>query len=253
MARQRTPEGPPPPPPVQKLRLRYAKRGAMRFTSTRDFQRALQRALRRGSVPVAYSAGFHPHPRISYANAAPTGAASEAEYVEISLTRRCDPEDVRALVDAALPTGIDIVEAVEASPGALAERLQASRWELVLPGVPADVAAAAVRRFLDLDEALVTRMTKSGERTFDVRAAVVELILEHHANGVDDADCAILRMVVRHVTPTVRPDDVLTALRTAAALAYDASPRVTRLAQGPLLPGAQVADPLAADRDATGG
>ena len=81
MVRQRTPEGPPPPPPVQKLRIRYAKRGRLRFSSTRDFSRAIERALRRARVPMAFSAGFHPHPKISYANGAPTGAASEAEYL----------------------------------------------------------------------------------------------------------------------------------------------------------------------------
>lgn len=70
MANPRVPEGPPPEPVVQKLRFRYAKRGRLRFASTRDFQRALERALRRAGIPMAFSAGFHPHPRISYANAA---------------------------------------------------------------------------------------------------------------------------------------------------------------------------------------
>ena len=72
-ARQRVPEGPAPDPAVQKLRIRYTKRGRLRFTSSRDFQRALERALRRADVPMAFSAGFHPHPKISYANAAATG------------------------------------------------------------------------------------------------------------------------------------------------------------------------------------
>ena len=83
-------------PPVQRLRLRYAKRGRLRFTSHRDFCRAFERALFRARVPMAYSSGFNPHPRISYAGASPTGAASEAEYLEIGLaeatTRRaCTP------------------------------------------------------------------------------------------------------------------------------------------------------------------
>ena len=87
-------------PPVQRLRLRYAKRGRLRFSSARDFQRALERALRRADVPMAYSGGFSPHPRISYANAAATGVASEAEYVELALVERCDPQAVRAALDA---------------------------------------------------------------------------------------------------------------------------------------------------------
>src|SRR4051794_13897063 len=131
----RRPDGPPPPPAVQRLRLRYAKRGRLRFSSHRDFQRALERALRRAAVPMAYSAGFNPHPRISYANAAPTGAASEAEYLEIALDRRCDVEQIRAALDRALPPGLDITEAVEAGPGALADRLQASIWRIELPNV----------------------------------------------------------------------------------------------------------------------
>ena len=81
----RTPDGPPPEPAVQRLRLRYAKRGRLRFASHRDFQRSFERALRRAAVPMAYSAGFTPHPKVSYANAAPTGTASEAEYLEIGL------------------------------------------------------------------------------------------------------------------------------------------------------------------------
>ena len=135
MARQREPEGPPPAPVVQKVRLRYAKRGRLRFSSTRDFQRALERALRRAEVPIAFSAGFHPHPRISYANAASTGTASEAEYVELALSRRVEPSVLAEALDAALPPGLDIVQASEAAPGPLADRLQASDWAIAVRGV----------------------------------------------------------------------------------------------------------------------
>src|SRR4029077_20131205 len=84
----RSPEGPPPPPVVQRVRIRYAKRGRLRFTSLRDFARAFERALRRARVPMAYSGGFTPHPKISYIGAAPTGVASEAEYLEIGLAQQ---------------------------------------------------------------------------------------------------------------------------------------------------------------------
>src|SRR5690349_12311048 len=131
----RMPDGPPPPPVVQRVRLRYAKRSRLRFTSHRDFARAFERALRRAEVPMAYSAGFSPHPKISYIGAAPTGVASEAEYLEIGLMREVDLETLRLALDAALPDGLDIVEAVPAGPGGLAERIQASKWHIALPGV----------------------------------------------------------------------------------------------------------------------
>src|SRR3954471_21300807 len=109
MAR-RAPEGPPPPPVVQRVRMRYAKRGRLRFSSHRDLARALERALRRAGVPMAFSAGFTPHPKISYVGAAPTGAASEAEYLEIGLSEPRDPEQIRAALDDALPPDLAVLE-----------------------------------------------------------------------------------------------------------------------------------------------
>lgn len=266
MARQ--PEGPPPPPTVQRVRIRYAKRGRLRFTSHRDFQRALERALRRIQAPMAYSAGFNPHPKISYANAAPTGAASEAEYLELGLAARVEPDALRAALDAALPPGLDVIDVVEARTSGLADRLEASLWRIELPGVDPDAAAAAVEAFRVADRVEVSRMTKAGLRTFDARAAVLDLRVETTTSEalesagrsaeeisstgvarVTDGGCAILRLVVRHVTPAVRPDDVLAALRSQALLAPPSPARMTRLAQGPLddRSGA-VADPLTADR-----
>lgn len=234
-------------PTVQRIRLQYAKRGRLRFSSARDFQRALERALRRAEIPMAYSAGFSPHPKVSYTNSAPTGVASEAEYLEIGVAARCDPEAVRAALDAALPPGLDVVDVVEARTPDLANRLEASVWRVELPGVAPAAAADAVERLLREDEVLVERMTKNGRRTFDARGAVITASCA--AGDEAAADCAILTLVVRHGTPTVRPDDVLSALRRVADLVPPLPPRVTRLAQGPLdEAGTSVTDPFAPDR-----
>src|SRR6266705_2866523 len=169
------PAGPPPAPTVQRLAIRYAKRGRMRFASHRDVARAVERGVRKAGIPVAYSAGFSPHPRISYSGGAPTGSASEAEYLELSVTRRCEPDDVGRRLDAALPDGIDVIEVVEAGgrPGGL--QLEASEWEVTWPGVAPEAAAAAVRAFLAAPSALVRRLTSKGTRTLDARAAVIGL------------------------------------------------------------------------------
>lgn len=210
-------------PPVQKLRIRFAKRGRLRFTSHRDFQRAFERALRRAHVPVAYSQGYTPHPKVSYAGAAPTGAASEAEYLEIAVTEECDPAAVATALDAALPPGLDIVDVVTADRGSLADRLQASEWIVELPGAPREELAAAVKTFLAEPVLEVERMTKNGVRTLDARGAVVRM-------DVTDSE-PTLRLVVRHQTPTVRPDDILVALRRLADLP-ETGHLATRLAQG---------------------
>jgi radical SAM-linked protein len=214
-------------PPVQWLRIKYAKRGRARFTSHRDFGRAFERALRRAAVPMAYSSGFSPHPRVSYANAAPTGAASEAEYLEIGLAAACDPDKVRDALDEALPPGLDVVEVVEAQPGALAHELTGSRWQVEVPGLSAADLCTAAEAFLAKDMVSVQRMTKNGMRDFDARAAVIVL----------HAEDARLIMTLAHQTPLVRPDDVIAGLRvTSPAFMPTDAPILTRLVQGRLNP-----------------
>ncbi|MFF8943189.1 TIGR03936 family radical SAM-associated protein [Streptomyces sp. NPDC014864] len=239
---------------MQRIRLRYTKRGRLRFTSHRDFQRAFERALRRAEVPMAYSAGFTPHPKVSYANAAPTGTGSEAEYLEIALTAPRDPERLRVLLDESMPAGLDIVEAVEARTSGLADRLTASVWELRLDGVEPAEAGHAVAAFNGAGTVEVQRLTKNGMRTFDARPAVVSLESATQSQQADrptEQPCAILRLVVRHVTPAVRPDDVLSGLRAVADLAPPVPAAVTRLAQGLLdEETGTVTDPLAPDREA---
>ncbi|GGZ27327.1 radical SAM protein [Streptomyces inusitatus] len=249
---KRQPEGPPPAPAVQRIRLRYTKRGRLRFTSHRDFQRAFERALRRSEVPMAYSAGFTPHPKVSYANAAPTGTGSEAEYLEIALTEHRDPATLRDLLNESLPSGLDVTDAVEARTSGLADRLTASEWELRLDKVAAEDAERAVALFLAAETVDVQRRAKNGMRTFDARAAVARLqVVSPQPDRPVDGPCAILRLVVRHVTPAVRPDDVLSGLRAVADLAPPVPAAVTRLAQGLFdEESGTVTDPLALDREA---
>ncbi|MFC6153508.1 TIGR03936 family radical SAM-associated protein [Nocardioides yefusunii] len=225
-------------PPVQRLRLRYAKRGRLRFTSHRDFSRAFERAVFRARLPMAYSSGFNPHPRISYAGAAPTGSASEAEYVEIGLAKVLDPAEVLALMDSSLPPGLDVLECVESPGGALHDRLQASVWRLDLPG--AGDISAAVEAFLAAEVIEVERMTKKGMRTFDARDAVVAL------RTYVEGDDAVLETLIEHREPAVRPDDVIKALQTVGEVAPTGAVLITRLSQGPLdREAGTVGDPLA--------
>jgi radical SAM-linked protein len=230
------------PVTTQHLLVRYAKRGKMRFASHLDVARAFERGVRRADLPIAYSTGFTPHPKISYAGGAPTGVASEAEYLSLTLTSRTEADDVRERLNAALPDGIDVIAVAEDSGKLPASRLTASEWQIALPGLPADNVVPVVRKFLALTEAPVERLTSKGMRRMDARAAVVSLVV------LDDASrgsglpggrppvppgCA-LRMVVRHTVPSVRPDDVLNALRDVSDVFPAGQPLMTRLAQGSL-------------------
>ena len=214
---------------IQHLLVRYAKRGKMRFASHLDVARAFERSVRRAGLPIAYSSGFTPHPKISYAGGAPTGVASEAEYLSLTLTSRTEADAVRERLNAALPDGIDVITVTEDSGGLPASRLTASEWQIALPGLPPDNVVPAVRKFLALTEAPVERLTSKGMRRMDARAAVVSLDVFGDTN-----DGSALRMVVRHTVPAVRPDDVLNALRDVSDVFPAEQPLMTRLEQGSL-------------------
>ncbi|WP_328305964.1 TIGR03936 family radical SAM-associated protein [Actinomycetospora sp. NBC_00405] len=247
-------------PIVEKLRMRYAKRGRARFSSHRDIARTMEWTLRRAGVPVALSHGFSPHPRLSWIGAAPTGAASDAEYVEIGVTEYLDPLVVAHEVDAVLPEGLSVIEVVPASPGALADRIDASHWEIETPGVSDELLAPALAAFHAADEVIVERLTKNGPKPLDVRTAVAELRLtltrtdEPEAPEREDraraATCGRLTAVVRHTTPAARPDDVCGALRAVAGLEFPEPVRATRRAQGRLDERGELIDPFATDRAA---
>ena len=190
----------------------------------------------RAGVPMAYSSGFNPHLRISYANASPTGAATEAEYLEIALAAMCDPAAVKEALDAALPPGLDVVSVVESTGASLADILQVSRWEVDLVTAAPEVLAAAVEDFLASDAVEVSRMTKSGMRRFDTRAAVLVL---RHLGG------SRIELVSVHGTPLVRPDDVVSGLRIVAPeLGTDQPALLARIEQGQWVDGT-IADPFA--------
>ncbi len=249
----------PAPPTVARVRLRFAKRGRLRFLSHRDVARSFERAVRRAGVPVSHSHGFSPHPRLSWVGAAPTGTASEAEYVEIGLTRPVELSALIAALDAALPAGIDILDAAVAGGASLADRIDASRWTIQLPGVEPEALSAALDALLARESLVVERVTPNGRRQVDVRAAVVTATVERDApstspppTGAAPAEvCATMTAVVRQTTPAVRPDDVLGALDVVAGLRPPAPPKATRVAQGLLDHRGELADPLGSDRVTT--
>ena len=267
----------PAPPTVQRIRVRFAKRGRLRFLSHRDVARSVERAVRRAGIPVSHSHGFSPHPRLSWIGAAPTGVASEAEYLEIGLTRPMDPAALAAALDTALPDGLDVLAAAVAEGTPLAERIDASEWRIALPGVSGDDLRHAVAALEAADAVVVERVTPSGRREVDVRGAVVVAHVSEGAaqagaapetaghEGAGDSDpfvppsslppgaavCAILTAVVRQTTPAVRPDDVLGALDVVAGLKPPIPAKATRMAQGLLDDRGRLADPLGADRVTT--
>jgi radical SAM-linked protein len=205
-------------PPEMWIRIRYTKTGPARFGSHRDFARAFERVLRRAEIPVAYSSGFSPHIRISFANVAPTGSASLAEYVELGLAESMDLAVLKARINEQMPQGMQITEAVQTKRGAIQTELKHSIWEAT-PFTGAGIAQA-VSRLMASPSCEVTREGAKGAKTLDVRSSIMEL----------NVAANVLRVTLSHGEPLVRPADVVAALETLGC-ALNEAPLYTRLEQ----------------------
>lgn len=96
-----------------RIRLCVQKEGKARFSSHLEFMTAIHRAVRRTNLPIRYSGGFHPLPRISFPDALPTGIESDAEIIDLELLAAHDPQEIQTALNGALPSGIRILTATE--------------------------------------------------------------------------------------------------------------------------------------------
>ena len=205
-----------------RTRVRYAKTGKVRFVSAIDLGRIWERSLRRADVPIAYSEGFSPHPKISFPDALPLGYASTGEYAELTFAGPIDLPAAMAALNAAFPAGLAIMQAVPVADGdaRLSRWLQAAVWDIAYPApVPSlGAAVAAARSAATLP---VARERKGEVVVVDLRPAISSL----------STDLQTVRAVLHHVEPQVRPTEVELALRSLAADLPDPA-LVTRVAQG---------------------
>jgi radical SAM-linked protein len=160
-----------------KLRIRFAKIGRVRWTSHRDVARMWERALRRARLPLAYTEGFSPRPKLSFGLALPTGCESDAEYLDVALSQPVAPAEVTATFSSLLPDGVDVLAAqvLPTGAGSLQEEVTSCRWEIDVPQMDPDSLAAVVARVLRAEVLSVTRERKGRPVTDDLRPSVLAL------------------------------------------------------------------------------
>ncbi len=93
---------------MNRVLIKYSKKGDAGLLSHRETMRSLERALRRSGLPIAFTSGYSPRPRMSFSPALPLGVAAEAEYVEVSLEAEADLEPARQIMNSSLPRGLSI-------------------------------------------------------------------------------------------------------------------------------------------------
>ena len=169
-----------------KVRFRFSKVGKVRWISHRDVARVWERGLRRAGLPVAYTAGFSPRPKVSFGLALPTGAESDAEYLDVELDvervseASLDVDDLPARLSPLLPVGLDVTAAAAVGSGAdsLQQAVTSCRWLIDVARRSPDELGSLVDAALAADTLVVTRPRKGHEVTDDLRPSIVSLAVE---------------------------------------------------------------------------
>ena len=193
---------------MSRIRITYTKSGPLRYTSNLDMHRIWERLMRRARLPLAYSQGFHPQPRINQASPLPLGMTSQVEMVEVWMEEEIDLDLVTALLAKAAPPGlmIKIVEPVDLHAPSLPTLVLSSEY---LVTIRDDINKSELaRRVANLLSSTEIRRDRRG-KSYDLRPLVetMELISPSEKGEVRLA----MRLSARE-SATGRPDEVLMAL-----------------------------------------
>jgi radical SAM-linked protein len=185
-----------------RYRARFTKTGRLRFLGHLDLMRALLRSLRRARIPLSYSQGFNPKPRVALGPALSVGVSSEGEYIDIETTARLDPETSLVRINASLPGGIRFLalKEIRRSVPALSDAVRAARYRVETAN--GFDLGAAVRSYTDRGPVVVTREKKGKIKKFDLGREVVEL-------AAPAEDTLILTLALNPGNASVRPEEVL--------------------------------------------
>lgn len=199
---------------MYRYRINYTKNGPARYISHLDLVRTMERALRRSGLPVAFSEGFNPHPKFSFALPLPVGVAGLDEYMDLELTRELAPSELSRLLNENLPRGLEVrgTSAVPAQGKSLMALVERAAYRVV--GTPREpmtrqVVELAVQDFLNREALVVNRRSKKDgdSRLVDIRAGILSLV-----GGLDETGNLVLTMELKAGSiGNIRPEEVMRA------------------------------------------
>jgi len=202
-----------------RLRICFDKHGKIRFTSHRDVARIWERTLRRARLPVEYSEGFSPRPRLSFGLALSTGHESNAEYLDVELDPSRLTVDIEELADeltAHLPVGMTVRELrmIDRTTPSLQQAVTSCTWQIDVADTDADTVTRAVAHALAADTLIVTRERKGKQVTDDLRPLVLGIDVIGPIEVEHRTDSGTVRLIAELGTQprAVRVSELLAAL-----------------------------------------
>lgn len=197
------------------LRIKYRKTPEGRFLSHLDLVRTMQRAFRRAHLPLAYSEGFNPHPKLSYGSALAVGVTSEGEYLDVELRNDLSVLELKDRLKEAMPPGLEILEIkiLGDRKESLTALINLARYQVEIPvtkAIDPDKLEQAAADILSREQLEVMRHGKKGLRSIDIRKGIYGLKASGSENKI------VLEMDLQTGSEgNVRPEEVAEAVKNA--------------------------------------
>jgi len=192
-----------------RIRITFVKQGALRYTGHLDLHKLWERAARRAELPLAYSQGFHPQPKMNMAAALPLGFSSRCEVMDMRLEQMIPLDNLPTRLNATLPSGLQVVglEQVDEGEPALQTQVRSAEYEVALTEA---VDGAELKSKVDsiLEPTSLPRERRG--KTYDLRPLIEELTLLPEKEG----QRIFMRLTAREGA-TGRPEEVLDVLGIA--------------------------------------
>jgi len=207
------------------IRMEFAKGAPLKFLSHLDLMRTFQRIFRRAALPLAYSQGFNPHPKIAFSPALPVGAASQCEYLDVELDAQMSGDEILTRMNRQLPEGLEIKKIKEVSQPADALNAIINRAEYTVY-FQTKLSEAEVAQYLEellkREEIIIEKRSKKGIKKKNIRPGIYKLNCQQETAGM------CIDMVVQTGSDgNVRPEQILDFLRNECNLAITEA-RITR-------------------------
>ena len=198
-----------------RIRITFAKQGPLRYTGHLDMHKLWERAARRAELPLAYSHGFHPQPKMNIAAALPLGFSSRCEVMDMKLEHEIQLEGLREKLQQTLPAGIQVlnVESADERAPALQTQVASAEYQVTLAG---SVDASELKRKIDSVMESESIIRERRGKTYDLRPLIEGLSLTPTPLplGEDKALRVFMRLAAREGA-TGRPEEVLDILGIA--------------------------------------
>jgi radical SAM-linked protein len=172
---------------MHEYRLRFSKEANFKFISHLELLKTIERALRRAKIPLAYSEGFHPHPRLSFGPALAVGISSIDEYFDLVLREEWEPEAIAAALNSVLPAGLEITAARRCKGAvkplnAIINRA-AYLIELAITPETVDSLLDELNKISDASEIMVTRTHKNISKAVNIRPWLHSIKIENSSEN----------------------------------------------------------------------